>query len=80
MNIASSVLVCNNQMFLYGVEIRWLPCDSEFTLMRESGYTECEANGTTQPCLKSLLCDRNKSNKKNANSGFFTQPFTTNNY
>lgn len=24
---ASSVLVCNNQMFLYGVVVRWLPCD-----------------------------------------------------
>lgn len=28
---ASSVLVCNNQMFLYGVVIRWLPCDYLFT-------------------------------------------------
>lgn len=57
---ASSVLVCNNQMFQCGCHA--IICS---LYLRESEKILSEANGTTEPCLKSLYYDRYNSNKNN---------------
>lgn len=72
---ASSVLVCNNQMFQCGCHA--IICS---LYLRESEKILSEANGTTEPCLKSLYYDRYNSNKKIYKLWVFSKTFTTNNF
>lgn len=44
---------------------------------RESGQVECAADGTTEPCGKSLPCDSNDSNKEEEEKNKQTLGFHT---